>query len=115
MASSHRSLRAYQLAAQLAREVRREVVDWNEFDRESLGLQLVRAAESIAANIAEAQGRWYAKDKRRLLYIARGSLYETEHCLCQAEEASLMRRGSADELNDLARALNGLINKPTPG
>src|SRR5690348_12566150 len=110
MGSSHRSLRAYQLAVRLAHEVRPQVVRWTEFDRQSIGLQLFRASESIAANIAEAQGRWYANDKRRLLYVARGSLYETEHWLSEAEHFGLMRTGAADELDEIARALNGLIN-----
>jgi four helix bundle protein len=114
VASDHRRLRAYQLAAGLARDVRAEVVRWSSFDRDTLGRQLVRAIESVGANIAEAQGRWYAADKRRLLYVARGSLYEAEHWLTRAEESGLMRPGSADELNELARALNGLIKKPTP-
>ena len=114
MASNHRRLSAYQLASGLAREIRSEVVRWSSFDRDTLGLQLVRAIESVGANIAEAQGRWYAGDKRRLLYIARGSLYETEHWLTRAEESGLMRPGSADELNELARMLNGLIKRPTP-
>jgi four helix bundle protein len=114
VASSHRRLRAYQLAVDLAREIRSEVLRWSAFDRDTLGSQLVRAIESVGANIAEAQGRWYAADKRRLLYVARGSLYEAEHWLTRAEESGLMRRGSAEELDELARALNGLIKKPIP-
>src|SRR6476659_7288419 len=98
MASRFRDLRAYQLAAELAREIRSEVVRWSEFDKWSLGLQLVRAIESVGANIAEADGRWYTGDKRKLLFVARGSLYETEHWLLRAEEAGLMRKGSADRL-----------------
>jgi four helix bundle protein len=107
-------LRAYQLAAQLAREIRSEVVRWSWFDQRSLGLQLVRAIESVAANIAEADGRWYTGDKRKALFTARGSLYETEHWLLRAEESGLMRKGSADQVSELARVLNGLIKKPVP-
>src|SRR5436305_12202844 len=106
MASSHLNLRAYQLAADLALEIRAEVVRWRQFDRDTLGSQLVRAIESVAANIAEAQGRWHVGDKRKFLYTARGSLYETEHWLKQAEAAGLVKEGSAAELSELGRTLN---------
>jgi four helix bundle protein len=69
MASSFWRLRTYQLALEVAREVRTEVLRWNSFDRWSLGLQRVRAIESVGANIAEAEGRWYEGDKRRLLFM----------------------------------------------
>jgi four helix bundle protein len=77
-------------------------------------MQLVRAADSIGANIAEATGRWHPADKRRLFIIARGSLYETEHWLLRAEKRGLARPRS-ERLDDLARALNGLIKRPVPG
>jgi four helix bundle protein len=114
MASSYRSLRAYQLAVGIARELRAEVLTWNSFDRWSLGLQLVRAIESVGANIAEAEGRWHLPDKRRLLFIARGSLYEAEHWVTRAGDSGLMTPGPRDELNELARTLNGMIRRIAP-
>ena len=38
--------------------------------------QLIRSANSIIANIAESQGRYYFKDKIRTLYTARGEVEE---------------------------------------
>jgi four helix bundle protein len=76
-------------------------------------VQLVRAGDSVGANIAEAMGRWHVADRRRLLFIARGSLYETEHWMLRAESRGLLKRGASDRLGELGRALNGLIKKPT--
>jgi four helix bundle protein len=75
-------------------------------------MQLVRAADSIGANIAEALGRWHPADKRRLLTIARGSLYETEHWIDRAHHRGLLR--DTPDLSELGRTLNGLMKKPTP-
>ncbi len=47
----------------------------------SVGNQLVRAADSIGANIAEGYGRFSFKEKLYFTRIARGSLYETKHWL----------------------------------
>lgn len=46
-------------------------------EKYSLTSQLKRSANSVAANIAESCGRYYYKDKIRVLYIARGELEET--------------------------------------
>lgn len=37
-----------------------------------------RSANSIIANIAESHGRYYFKDKVRVLYISRGEIEETQ-------------------------------------
>ena len=79
MPSEFRRLRAYELAVALAGDLHVAVTSWDKFERWSLGVQLMRAADSIGANIAEATGRWHIADQRRVLYFARGSLYETEH------------------------------------
>ncbi|MFL5884666.1 MAG: four helix bundle protein [Thermoleophilaceae bacterium] len=114
MASRYRRLRVYQLSVALAWDVRSHVRGWSSFDQSTLGVQLVRAIESVGANIAEAEGRWYTADKRRLLFIARGSLYEAEHWLLRAEQSGLRRPDASDRIDEIARMLNGMIKKPPP-
>src|SRR5687768_7498919 len=63
MPSNFKSLAAYQRSRALAEELYRVVMQWPAFDRDSVGLQMVRSADSISANIAEAAGRWSAADK----------------------------------------------------
>jgi four helix bundle protein len=79
-----------------------------------MGIQLVRAADSIGANIAEAQGRWHRPDQQRFLYMARGSLYELEHWVELAQERGLLTAESGNAIPELARTLNGLIKKKRP-
>ena len=87
---------------------------WPKFQLWAVGIQLVRAADSVAANIAEADGRFHWADRRRFLLIARGSLLETEHWLLQAEKRGLLPEGSSERVGEIARTLNGLVKRPTP-
>ena len=114
MGSRFRGLVAYRLAVELADELHGAVSRWPRFEQWSLGIQLVRAADSIGANIAESSGRWTLADKRRLLLVARGSLYETEHWLGRAEARGLELPTQLTRVGELNRALSGLIKRPTP-
>jgi len=109
---SFRDLRAYGLAFELADQLRSRTLLWSSFDRWSVGIQLVRAADSIGANVAESVGRWHLPDQRRFLFIARGSLYETEHWIALADSRGLLAATEfEDGVSALGRALNGLINR----
>jgi four helix bundle protein len=111
MPSDFRQLAVYRLAMDLAHEVHGSVEHWPLLDRRTVGPQLIRAATSIGANIAEASGRWHEKDRRQLLFIARGSLFETEHWIAYCEQRGLLARGMSSRVDEIARLLNGLIQR----
>jgi four helix bundle protein len=107
-----RDLRAYQLAFDVAAELQSLTRGWPSFERWSIGQQLVRAAGSIGANVAEAEGRWHSKDRARFLLVARGSIFETRHWLYLAKAAGLLVDESYTErLDELGRLTNGLIRQ----
>jgi four helix bundle protein len=114
VASRFRDLLAYRRAMELAHEVHAAVEHWPLLDRKTLGEQLIRAATSVDANIAEASGRWHERDRRQLLFIARGSLREAEHWIAYSEQRGLLARGTADRIDEIARLLDGLIKKAPP-
>ena len=114
MPSEFRRLRAYELAVSLARDPHVAVARWENFERWSLGIQLMRAADSVGANIAEATGRRHVADQRRVLYFARGSLYETEHWVAVAKDRGLLADDADARIPELARTLTGLIKKRQP-
>jgi four helix bundle protein len=57
-------LRIYNLANDIGDEIWNIVDSWDYFQKDTLGKQLVRSADSISANIAEGYGRFYYKLKR---------------------------------------------------
>ena len=112
MRSAFRDLGAYSAAASLAADVYRIVTRWPPFDQWTIGTQLVRSADSVGANIAEASGRWQPADKKRLLVIARGSLRETEHWVATAAQRGLIdEEDFARRMEEIAYALAGLIRR----
>jgi four helix bundle protein len=56
MKTDFERLRVYKLSEDLTDQIWELVVSWNQFARDTLGKQLVRAADSIGANIAEGVG-----------------------------------------------------------
>ncbi len=107
------SLRVYQLAEQLADLTRDIVLEWNIFARDAVGKQLVKAADSIGANIAEGTGRGTYIDNRRFVKIARGSLNETNHWLRRAFKRRLLSTKQIANvkpiIDELAPKLNAYI------
>jgi four helix bundle protein len=76
--------------------------------------QLNRASLSIAANIAEGNGRFTKPDRRNFFGIARGSVQECVPLLELARRRSLLNDeihiALKDQLEEIARMLSGLIN-----
>jgi four helix bundle protein len=102
------NLRVYQLAETLSDEVWDIAIQWDNFARDTVGKQLVRAVDGIGANIAEGTGRGSYQDNRRFVKIARGSLNETKHWLRRAYKRKLL---TADQINKLKPILDELSPK----
>jgi four helix bundle protein len=75
--------------------------------------QLNRAALSIAANIAEGNGRFTVRDRKNFFGIARGSVQECVPLLELARRRALLPDDEhlkmKAELEEIARMLSGLI------
>ena len=71
-------IEVYVIAEKLADKWWEIVSTWKSFAQDTIGKQLVRAVDSIGANIAESYGRYHFGEKINHLYYARGSLYEAK-------------------------------------
>lgn len=89
------------------------VRDWNNFDKQTIGQQLVRAADSVNANLVEGDGRFGHQDAIRFFIIARASARETKLWLKRASDRGLIATeptaAAIDKLVKATRLLNILI------
>ena len=78
------------MAMKLGEDVWSIVVKWDYFCKDTIGKQLVRASDSIAANLSEGLGRYHYKETRNFSYYSRGSLFETKTWITKAKNRSLI-------------------------
>ncbi len=104
------NLRIYELSEKLSDQVWNCVARWDNLARDTVGKQLIRAADSIGANIAEGSGRGSSQDYRRFLRMARGSLYETVHWLRRAYRRKLITAKQTESLRRLVEELSPSVN-----
>ena len=91
-------LEIYQLSMEIGESVWQIVDKWAYFPKGTIGKQLVKSADSIAANISEGYGRYHYKEARNFSYYARGSLFETGTWLKKAYLRQLIEEDGYAEL-----------------
>ena len=100
-------LEIYQMAEELGDKVWDICIKWNYFAKDTIGKQLVRAADSISVNLAEGHGRYHFKDRLNFCYYARGSLEETKSWLSKAVRRKLI----SHEINGIKQIIEILPKK----
>lgn len=112
MIRDYRELEVWQLAMNMVEGLYRLTRDFPKQEEYRLTSQLLRAAVSVPANIAEGNARASRKDYARFISIARGSLAETETLLMLARRTGLGRPEPIDsalsEADRIGRMLNSL-------
>ena len=107
-------LEIYKMALELSQDA------WNVYQnlphkfKFNLGDQILRAIDSIGANISEGYGRYHYKDSMKFYYNARGSLFESKHWLYLLYKRKLIDETIYYELKEkldtLGLKLNNFIN-----
>ncbi|MDA2918834.1 four helix bundle protein [Desulfobacterota bacterium AH_259_B03_O07] len=83
-------LEIYQLSMDLAEKNWKIIQNWDLFTKDTIGKQLMRALDSIAANLSEGIGRYSYKENKQFCYYSRGSLLETKTRLTKAHNRKLL-------------------------
>lgn len=107
------SLEVYQITMELGDDIWNLVSQWKYFDKDTIGKQLVRSADSVSANIAEGYGRYFYKETRQFLFYTRGSLLETKSWIVKAYHRNLINEHEykiqIQKLEEPHKKLNGFL------
>ncbi len=105
---------AYNRAMELSEKVWVVVVSWKQFEKDTIGKQLVRSADSICANLSEGLGRYHFKETKNFAYYSRGSLFETKTWLFKSFNRKLIDKSQfttlSEELEVIGKMINAYIN-----
>ena len=114
MSTKYEELEVYKLSENLSDKIWDKVIAWNNFEKDVLGKQLVKAADSISANIAEGSGKGSFVDYKRYLKISRGSLFETKQWVHKAFKRKLLDEADKETItkmiDELIPRLSAFIN-----
>ncbi len=99
-------LEVYKVALEIGSLIWKITNNWDFFNKDTLGKQIVRSADSIALNISEGYGRFHYAENKNFCYYSRGSAFETSTSLHKAFQRQLI---SNDDYKTLQEKLNYFI------
>lgn len=118
MITTLEDFKIYNQAMVLGDQIWNLVNAWKYFEKDTIGKQLVKAADSISANLSEGLGRYHYKETKNFSYFARGSLFETKTWLTKAFKRKLIEEQLFNELINeldlLGKRINAYINTLGP-
>lgn len=79
-------------------------------EKYSLEDQIIRSCRSVAANISEGYGRYTYKEQIRFCMNARGSLYETQNHLIDANDCNYISAETLTEYTEQVKTVERLLN-----
>jgi len=103
-------LDVYNLSEELSDMIWSDFDEWPEKARRTMGYQVIRSADSIAANISEGYGRYTPADRRIFYRYARGSLEETKTWLRKALRRKVVGKERGEEYARILEKLGPKLN-----
>ncbi len=103
-------LDVYKLAEKLSDMIWYEFDNWSTKAQHTIGHQIIRSSDSIAANIAEGYGRFTPADRKRFYHFSRGSFEETKAWLRKALRREVISPDKSDEFKAVVDELGPKLN-----
>ncbi|MEO5563960.1 MAG: four helix bundle protein [Chitinophagaceae bacterium] len=83
-------LEVYKASMEIGDIIWKIVEKCNYFQKDTIGKQLTRSADSIALNISEGYGRYHYAENRNFCWYSRGSIFETSTAIQKAAKRNLL-------------------------
>ncbi len=116
MASGFEDLKVWQECRKFRIEISNLIKNFPKQEQYSLSSQLIRAARSVTANIAEGYGRYHYGENIQFCRQSRGSLEEVKDHLYSAFNEEYLTKEELDRLFAMHKTcismLNGYIDWP---
>jgi len=103
-------LDVYKPAEELSDMVWQAFDMWNKKVQDTVGYQIIRSSDSIAANIAEGYGRYTPADRKKFYLYSRGSLEETKSWLRKLIRRKVLSESDATEYKAIVEKLGPKLN-----
>jgi four helix bundle protein len=107
-------LEIFRIAEKISDRVYELVQMWPPLAQDTVGKQLIRATDSIGANIAESFGRYHYGEKLNFIYYARGSIYEAKFWIRRVQSRKLLTEErclrALSALDELTLKINAFIS-----
>ncbi len=109
------NLDVYKLSEELSDMIWYDFDFWDKKTQVTIGYQIIRSSDSIAANISEGYGRYTSKDRTKFYLYSRGSFEETKTWLRKLIRRKIINPEQVKKyeriINELGPKLNAFINK----
>ncbi len=102
--------RVYQDAMEMGEKVWKIVTEGAFFTKDTMGKQLVRSADSVAANMSEGLGRYHYKETKNFSHYSRGSHFETKTWLTKANNRKLLNDEKFSDLTEIIDDISVKLN-----
>lgn len=103
-------LDVYQLSEDISDKIWDAYDAWPGKAQRTIGYQIIRAADSIAANLAEGYGRFTPAERKLFYRYARGSFEETKAWLRKAIRRKLIPHSEVNAYKDIIAELGPKLN-----
>lgn len=104
-------LDAYKISFKLSNEIWEIVRKWDSLSKDTIGKQLIRASDSVSANIAEGFGKYTKKDKINFYRHSSGSLNEFINWIEKAKVRKLIKEREYGYIDEEIKKMPKLINQ----
>jgi len=103
-------LDVYKLAEELSDLIWYAFDEWPQKAQRTIGYQIVKASDSIAANLAEGYGRYTPADRKLFYRYARGSFEETKAWLRKLFRRKVIKKNSISKYTQIIDVLGPKLN-----